>query len=390
MARVSVVRVKNDNVEAAVREAIEMAGDFDIGSGEKILIKPNLCCDKPSGSGVVTNMSVVAAVVKVVREMGAKPLVGDIPIVGFDPQHVYDALGVKEIVEKAGGEFIDLSKEERIVIQIPNARKLRRVKIVKTTFEVDGIISVPVLKTHFFTGVTLSIKNLKGLTDQDQRTRIHVLGLNTPIVDLLQVLRNQIRYVIIDGTYVARQIKPSGPYYGPTEPKDITKLDLIIAGRDPVAVDAVGAQIMGFNPKDIAMLREAAERGLGEIENIEIVGEMPGAVGKFETTLLGKIMRFLNKFWTSRIFNPLVHPLAKKLFGPEIVAYRQVMKEMETGKKGEVVLTGECDGCGICVRSCKVGNIKLVNNKPVIGDKCIKCFICVEACPKGALSIVGL
>ena len=388
MERVAIIKIENDNVYSAVKKAIEAAGQPDLSLGDTVIVKPNLCAPKPYNSGVVTNIEVIKAVCKyLIEEMNVKPLVGDMPIVGWDPKEVYQKLGVKEEVEKVGAQFLDFSEEEFIKIEIPDGKKLKSVKILKKAFEVDGIISVPVMKNHFLTGVTLSIKNLKGLIAQDQRTKIHVLGLHEPIVDLFQALKNQVKYAIVDGTYAANQVKPSGPYYGPIEPGEVVKMDLIIAGKDPVAVDAVTSRVMGFDPTKIKILSIAAERGLGEIENIEVVGEEAKPFKKFKASFKGRIISFMSRIWTTKVLNPLVNPLAKKLFGPQMVTLRRAQEEVGEGKKGKVVLIGECDGCGVCVKSCKVNNIRLVEGKPVIGDRCIKCFICVEVCPKSALAI---
>ncbi len=388
LERVAIIKIENDNVYDAVKKAIEAAEQPDLSSGDTVIVKPNLCAPKPYDSGVITNIEVIKAVCKyLVEEMNVKTFVGDMPIVGWDPKEVYQELRIKEEVEKVGAQFLDFSEEEFIKIEVPDGKKLKSVKILKRAFEVDGIISLPVMKNHFLTGVTLSIKNLKGLIAQDQRTKIHVLGLHEPIVDLFQALKNQIKYAIVDGTYAANQVKPSGPYYGPIEPGEIVKMNLIIAGRDPVAVDAVTSRVMGFDPKKIKIISIAAERCLGEIEDIEVVGEEAKPIKKFKPSFTGRIISFVSRIWASRMLNPLLHPFAKKLYGPQMVTLSKAQKEVGEGKKGTVILVGECDGCGVCVKSCKVNNIQLVDGKPIIGDKCIKCFICVEVCPKSALAI---
>ena len=290
------------------------------------------------------------------------------------------------MVEKAGGQFVDLSNDEPVTIQIPDATKLKNVKLARTALTADAIISLPVFKAHFFTGLTLSIKNLKGLTWQDQRQRMHVMGLFEPIVDLFSALRSKVVFGLIDGTVGCESIKPSGPYYGPTEGKPI-KLDTIIAGKDIVAVDSVAAVTAGIKPKSMKLLKIAYERGLGEIENIEVRGERVKPQ-KLKQTLFGRIMGSLNSVWTSRIANPITHPLVKRLFGPQIESRRTAEKELEKVIPSRIVLTGECkEGCTICFDACKIGNIKLGKKGPIIGEKCLGCLICVEACPVQALVV---
>ncbi len=384
MAIVSIVKT-NGNVEEGVRKAVELAGGIDIEPGASILIKPNLSCAKPSGSGLVTSVEVISAMVKLVKEMGGKPLVGDLPIAGWDPKETYKITGVKKATEDAGGQFIDFSKDQPVTIQIPDAVKLKSVKLVRTALTADAIISLPVLKAHFFTGLTLCIKNLKGLTLQDQRTKIHVLGLYDPIIDLFSALKSKVIFGLVDGTVGCESIRPSGPYYGPTEGKPI-KLDTLIAGKDIVAVDSVAAVTAGIKPKSMKLLQIAYERGLGEIEDIEVRGEKIKP-HKLKQTLFGRIMGSLNSLWTSKIANPITHPLVKRLFGPQVQSLRSVEKELQEVVPSRIVLAGECDNCGICVKSCGIGNIKLGKNGPIIGDKCIVCLICVEVCPKAALAV---
>ncbi|MGQ9720664.1 MAG: DUF362 domain-containing protein [Candidatus Jordarchaeum sp.] len=384
MVVVSIVKT-NGNVEAGVKKAVELAGDIDIDSGETVLIKPNLSCAKPSGSGIVTSVEVISAMVKLVKDIGGKPIVGDLPIAGWDPQETYKITGVKKAVEKAGGQFVDFSKDETVTIQIPDAVKLRSVKLVRTALTADAIISLPVFKAHFFTGLTLCIKNLKGLTLQDQRTKMHVLGLYDPIIDLFSAIKNKVVFGLIDGTVGCESIRPSGPYYGPTEGKPI-KLDTVIAGKDIVAVDSVAAVTAGIKPKSMKLLKIAYERGLGEIEDIEVRGERVKPL-KLKQTLFGRIMGGLNSLWTSKIANPVTHPLVKRLFGPQVQSLRSVEKELEEVVPSKIVLVGECDSCGICVESCGIGNIKLGKKGPIIGEKCLVCLICVEACPKSALAV---
>ena len=161
---------------------------------------------------------------------------------------------------------------------------------------------------------------------------------------------------------------------------------MIIAGKDIVAVDSVAAVTAGIKPKSMKLLKLAFERGLGEIENIDVRGERLKPQ-KLKQTFFGRIMGKLNSLWTSKIANPLVHPLAKRLFGPQVESLRTVEKELEEVVPSRIVLIGECDRCGICVDACKLGNIELGEKGPIIGDRCVVCLICVESCPKSALAV---
>ncbi|WXG45800.1 MAG: DUF362 domain-containing protein [Candidatus Atabeyarchaeum deiterrae] len=375
-----------DGIDKSVRRVVDLAGGIGISSGERVLIKPNMSCAKPSGSGLVTNVNVVSSLIKLVKEAGGKPLVGDLPISGWDPEETYRAVGIREGVARAGGEFVDFSKDDAVTIHIPGAKVLNKVKVAKTALTVDKIVSVPVFKPHFFTGMTLCIKNLKGLTWQDQRTRIHVLGLHEPVVDLLQVFKEKVAFGLVDGTIGSESVRPSGPYYGPTEGKPV-KLDMLIAGRDIVAVDSVAERIAGLDPLDVQLTKLAYERGLGEALDITVTGDSIRPI-LLHQSFLSRVFRVLNPIWTSKFLNPLVHPLVKQLFGPGVQPLHSVEKDLRTTKVGSILLTGDCDECGVCVKACKMNNIKLQRGIPIIGNQhCVRCLICIEVCPKGALAL---
>ncbi len=390
-SRVSIVNISED-IDASVRKAVELAGGLELDSGERILIKPNMSCGKPSGSGLVTNVDVVAAVVRLVREQckQADVLVADLPICGWDPEETYRALGIREAVKQADGTFVDLAKTEMVRVKLPGASKLTKVTISKLALEVDGIIDVPVIKTHFMTGHTGAIKNLKGLTRQDQRTRMHVLGLHEPVVDLFEHLLPQVRYCIVDGTVAADAVRPAGPYQGPTAGNPV-ELNIILAGRDPLAVDSTIAQLMGFKPEKLSILKIAYERGLGELDDIEIVGDAADTFRRLRGSRRGGLLGKLQGLWTSRVFNRLTHGLVRRWFGSEIVTQKTAKKELEDNAgEGFIEVTDACSGCGLCVKACKLKNITMREGKPVINmDHCVRCWICVEACPEAAMRIIG-
>jgi uncharacterized protein (DUF362 family)/NAD-dependent dihydropyrimidine dehydrogenase PreA subunit len=375
-----------DGVDRSVRRVVDLAGGIDIKRGESVLIKPNMSCAKPSGSGLVTSVDVVASLVKLVKEAGGQPLVGDLPIVGWDPVETYQVIGIEKAVTHAGGQFVDFSKDEAVTIHIPKAKVMNKVKVVKTALAVDKIISLAVFKPHFYTGMSLCIKNLKGLTWQDQRMRIHVLGLHEPVVDLFQVFKHKIVFGLVDGTVGSESIRPSGPYYGPTEGRPI-KLDMLIAGKDIVAVDAVSERIAGLDPSKIKISRLSCDRGLGEIEDIRLVGDAIRPT-PLHQSFLGRAVNAITPIWTSRFFNLLAHPIVKKIFGPGVRTLHSVESDLRSSKVGSIVQVGDCDECGVCVKACKMRNIKLQKSAPMINNQnCFRCLICVEVCPKGALAL---
>ena len=131
-----------------------------------------------------------------------------------------------------------------------------------------NIVHLPTIKTHVFTTVTGAMKNaFGGLLNFDRHWTHSVI--HETLVDLLRI-QKQIHpaiFAVSDGTFVG-----SGP--GPRAMKWHQK-NMIIAGADQVAVDAIVATMMGFDPMEIDFIRMSHELGLGcgDINGIDIIGE---------------------------------------------------------------------------------------------------------------------
>ncbi|MBA13616.1 MAG: DUF362 domain-containing protein [SAR202 cluster bacterium] len=131
-----------------------------------------------------------------------------------------------------------------------------------------NIIHLPTMKTHVFTTITGAMKNAFGGLLNFQRHWTHSV-IHETLVDLLRI-QKRIHpgiFAVTDGTFAG---SGSGPRAMSWHEKNI-----IIAGADQVAVDAVSAHMMGFDPLEIPFIKIAHESGLGcgDIKNIEVLGE---------------------------------------------------------------------------------------------------------------------
>jgi uncharacterized protein (DUF362 family)/ferredoxin len=374
--------VKDRNTAKAFNDAVELIGGVELKG--TVLVKPNLSCAKPSGSGLVTNVEVLKAIVKMVADQGARPIVGDLPIVGWDPDRVFDVTAVREI-EQAGGEFVDW-RDNHVEIELPHAKVLKKVSIAKPAIQADAIINVPVLKHHFFAHLSGSMKNLFGLVEPSFRPSVHVLGLDEPLVDLYEFLKPKIVLNVMDATYIAQSVRPAGPYYGPTEAKSVTRMDMVMVSKDAVTLDSIAARAIQIDPEDVEMIRIANERGLGDI-NPTVLGNARGTKVKIKKSIVGKFMPYMQDLWTSERTNKIAHPLARRLYGDDVVSLKDARKHMDMAGPSSIIVAGDCKRCGLCVDACPNSNICLEDEGPVLGEHCVKCFICVEICPGGVLAI---
>ena len=124
------------------------------------------------------------------------------------------------------------------------------------------------MKTHSETGVTLGLKNMFGILPQKFKGRFHMKGMHKVITDINSVVKPA--FTVIDG-FIGMEGR--GPVNGTP-----IKMDTIIAGEDPVATDAVGATVMGFNPEDIGHLKMSHEKGIGSLSDYTVVGDGVNAV----------------------------------------------------------------------------------------------------------------
>ncbi len=268
---VSIVRTprKPDEkeIDASVRKAIELAGGLPdvISRGRTVLIKPNLVEVLHPDTGATTDPRVCRSIAKLVKEAGARPVIAESSSVGVDTEKAYQVAGYTGLRDE-GFEVIDLKKEETVKVSVPEGKVLKEVPLPRIAVEAAAIISVPRLKTHAQTTVTLALKNMKGLLTDTFKRRFHIdFGLYEGIADLSTVVKPSLS--VVDGIIGQEGL---GPISGiPVE------MDLIIAGRDPVAVDAVASVVMGFAPRESGVTDAVAKRGIGtaRLEEIEIAGE---------------------------------------------------------------------------------------------------------------------
>jgi len=280
MSEVAIVRGTNP-IDVTV-EALRM---IDVEPvlivGKPILVKPNYVDASHPSTGITTDSRVIEGVVRFLKERGVK----DVRIAGgsgyADTFEAFRVAGVDKVAEKWNVGLIDLNEDEVVEVSPSNPLALKRVKIAKTALE-STLISVPKLKLHRITGVTLSLKNMMGTISRKGSMHSH---LSKNIADLASIVKPSI--AVIDGIIAGEGHETS---------ENPIEMNLVIAGTDPVAVDAVGAAVMGVSPKDIKHLRLAEEKGLGtcDLSKIKVLGQPIESVRrKFRRSLSSKFLRYL-------------------------------------------------------------------------------------------------
>jgi len=223
-----------------------------VSRGDRVIVKPNIGWDRTPDMAATTNPDVVATLVRLCLDAGAKEVVVFDRTIN-DARRCYRQSGIEEAVMNAGGvmHFVDDRKFRNVTI---NGLALTTWPLYTEIFEADAVINVPIAKTHSLAGLTLGMKNLMGVMG-GWRGRIHQ-RLDESIVDLAATV--PVTLVVLDAI---RILTRNGPQGGRLE--DVRRLDTIIAGTDQVAVDAYGATLFGMTGTDIGAVRVGAENGIG-------------------------------------------------------------------------------------------------------------------------------
>ncbi|MGC8786506.1 MAG: DUF362 domain-containing protein [Anaerolineae bacterium] len=228
---VGIVRATLDNLDQSMAELLRLVGYTP--QREALFVKPNVPDSGPPGQGLYTDPAVVDAFLRLFP--GRPVVIGEGGIVGRDAEIALRKNGYSTVAERYDATLVDLEHAERFTVSWPYG-ELK----LPTYLLTHEYINIAKMKTHVQTGVTLGMKNQKGLLTAADKRRFHRLGLNECIRALADVVRPAL--TIVDGIIA---LEGNGPWrYGrPVE------MNVLVAGTDMVEVDNVCRQLMGFPPE---------------------------------------------------------------------------------------------------------------------------------------------
>jgi len=256
--------IKGKRGHEPVFRALDLVDYAAVMSGwKRVLIKVNFITTKTWDTGATTDPIVVEAIIERLKKLAIEVYVVESDATMTNADKAFESTGMKEMCDRNGVQCLNLRHvKDRVNIDIPNGKALKKITVPRIVAE-SAIVSAAKLKTHNWTGVTLGMKNMFGLLPDKLKSKYHLIGINKVIAEINTVLKPTL--TVIDG-FVA--MEGSGPVGGTP-----VQMDLIIAGSDPVATDATACRIMGFDPHEIKHIYKAYEKGLGNIDDIQVVGE---------------------------------------------------------------------------------------------------------------------
>ncbi|MDE3089959.1 MAG: DUF362 domain-containing protein [Chloroflexota bacterium] len=258
------------DVLAALRRVWQDAQAPDL-RGARIVLKPNLV-DFVDGFPSFTDPRVAQAMIRFAREMGARAIVvADGPTFRRDPQAILNATGYTEMLAREQVPFVDLNYDDLVTIPLKGGyTKLKTLFVARTIRDADLFVSMPKLKTHHWTQISVSVKNLFGIVPGVKygwpKNTLHIQGVAPFLAELADSLPTR-GCAVVDGIV---GMEGDGPLFGHAVASGV-----LAVGTDLLAVDATCARVMGFNPASIDYLNFAAWAGVGAIDEskIDLVGE---------------------------------------------------------------------------------------------------------------------
>lgn len=249
--------VEGNEPSRITEKAIEILGGIKrfISRGDIVVVKPNMAWDRTPEQAANTNPEVVAAVVRLCYEAGARKVkVFDRTV--NDPRRAYVQSGIMEAARKSGAEvtYVDERKFRDISIK---GEVLKEWPLYTEVFEADRAINIPVAKHHGLAKLTMAMKNWMGIMGGSRR-QIHQ-RLDESLADLALVIKPTL--TILDAT---RILIRNGPQGGSID--DVKIMNTVIAGIDQVAVDSYGATLFGMQGRELGYIRIAEARGLGKAD----------------------------------------------------------------------------------------------------------------------------
>jgi uncharacterized protein (DUF362 family) len=235
----------------ALRAAFEYVGLYgEIGRSTKIFVKPNFTYPKPV-PGVTTSRGLLTDALRLLGETGAEVFVGESNggYGSFLASESFVGHALPEICRQTGTTPLDLSQLETEEQAARIGGKLVSVRLPRFLLkEIAFTVSIPVLKVHAMTTVSLSMKNLWGCYPTDLRLLEHrELDRKLTLISRL----TKARFGIVDALY---GLDGHGPMEG-----EARRLGKFVASNDLMVLDVACARMMGFNPRKILHLRNLLE-----------------------------------------------------------------------------------------------------------------------------------
>jgi len=259
----TVTVIYGNDVHNMVRRLILATGAlYSLRPDTGVLIKPNLVVSRPDWAGVNTDPRVVEALVIAIKDTGVRRItIGDGSGMGYSASKAFQVCGYSDLTKRYGLRLVDLERDRFVEKKVSINGPFNTLEIAQTVLECDVLINVPVMKAHSEVLITCSLKNLKGVMPRKMKTAFHRVDLHRAIAQLASLISPDL--ILVDGL--------QGDLSSETGHNPVL-METMLLGRNPVEVDSVVADILGYAPRTIRHIAYSADAGLGtcDLERISI------------------------------------------------------------------------------------------------------------------------
>jgi uncharacterized protein (DUF362 family) len=254
-----VTKYSKPEIIASLHKAFRVLG-VDLTEKQKVFIKVNVVRPAKPKSCVVTHPSIVEALISVLREKGIPEiLIGEGPAAGVNSERAFKKSGYRKLARRMNVRLIDLHNAERVEREWRHGCLELPLDLIKS----DLYINVCKMKTHYHTGVTLSVKSQQGLLTPDAKKANHRdYDLHKSLVDIAQVIQPDL--TVVDGIV---SMEGEGPTQGDLKPTGV-----LVFGDNPFETDVACCEFMGISPSQIEHINHAVKEGLVPFEQ-EVKGD---------------------------------------------------------------------------------------------------------------------
>lgn len=319
-----------------------------------VTFKPNLVVSKDASSGAVTHPGIVEGLVRYLRDHGVDRFeIIEGSWVGDSTARAFKAAGYEELSRRSGIPLFDLQEDtwERY-----DAGGGSSIAVCDRAMSARFLVNLPVLKGHCQTTLTCALKNLKGCIPDDEKSRFHGIGLHEPIARLNRVLRPS--FILADAICGDLDFEEGG---------NPVPMNRVIAGLDPVLLDAYACRLLGHRVEDVPYIGLAEAYGAGssdlsrarilEVGDRESAPAAPPSSGRVRALA----SRVEERSACSACYAALIHGLARleergllKRLDARLGALHE--KRIAVGRDFRGV-NREGVGCGLCASGAKSGTV---------------------------------
>jgi uncharacterized protein (DUF362 family) len=253
----------SDELEKLIYDGLRLF-DLDV-HGKSVLLKPNIVEYIPE-KPVNTDVQLIGAAAEAFLRLGAASItVAEGPGHHRDTELLVFETGLADQLLHRKIQFVDLNRDDLIKTKLhANYSGLGYLWLPQTVLAADFIVSMPKVKTHHWTGVTLSMKNMFGIVPGCRygwpKNVLHWAGIHESVLDICATVRPH--FVIADGIVA---MEGDGPLNGSAR-----NLGTLLLSDDPVTADSLLARMLGFPPNQIRYIQEASQF-LGNLDEHNIL-----------------------------------------------------------------------------------------------------------------------